>query len=256
MPAVNNGVGTTGFVLGLLALLFAWIPIIGVIGWPLSILGAILSGVGIHQVSAGRADNRGLAVSGAVMSGIALLICILWAAVFGSAVSSAASTAGSHEDVSPAYPAVRQTNPSRVVPQPQDTVDKGQAFPGKKQSDTAVTAGGTVIFDRLAVTSTALRPGDAMFHRTLCTTVSYRNDGAQTARFGTFDFTMQDAKGAIVNPTFFGGGDFLGSGDLAPGGTVRGDVCFEDKAHAKGTYVVLYEPSFFSSDRGAFVNQR
>jgi len=71
-----------------------------------------------------------------------------------------------------------------------------------------------------------------------------------------FDFTMQDVSGAIVNPTFFGGGDALGSGDLAPGGGVRGDVCFEDKANARGTYVVLYKPNMFLSDRGAFVNSR
>lgn len=135
-------------------------------------------------------------------------------------------------------------------------VDAGPSFPGKKPDDQVVAAGGTVTFDGVSITATALQRGDSTFRPTLCTAVSYRNDGARDASFSMFDFTMQDAKGAIVNPTFFGGGDSLGTGDLAPGGAVHGDVCFEDKANARGTYVVLYEPNIFLSDRGAFVNQR
>jgi hypothetical protein len=251
---MRNGMGTAGFVLGLVALLLAWIPVVGVIAWPLSIVGAILSGVGLHRISTRCADNKGLAWTGLITSAVALLICIIWLVAFGAAVSNTPSPTRPYESNPTRSPVTAQAGPA--VPAQRETVDAGPTFPGKKPDDQVVAAGGTVTFDGVSITSTVLRRGDSTFRRTLCTTVSYRNDGARDASFSMFDFTMQDAKGAIVNPTFFGGGDSLGTGDLAPGGAVHGDVCFEDKANARGAYVVLYEPNMFLSDRGAFVNQR
>jgi hypothetical protein len=44
--ARQNGLGTSGFVLGLIGLIFSPIPIVGVIAWPLVILGLIFSAIG------------------------------------------------------------------------------------------------------------------------------------------------------------------------------------------------------------------
>lgn len=85
---MKNGVGTAGFVCGLLGIIFAWIPIIGVIAWPLVIVGLILSWVGLNNAKKGRADNKGLAIAGIVCSAIGLFICIIWASVFASAAST------------------------------------------------------------------------------------------------------------------------------------------------------------------------
>jgi hypothetical protein len=93
-PQPRNGLGTAGFVLGLLALLFAWIPFVGVIGWPLSILGLILSGFGLQRVISRKADNKGLSVAGIVLSAIALLVCILWASAFAGAVGETSASSG------------------------------------------------------------------------------------------------------------------------------------------------------------------
>lgn len=84
-PAPKNGLGTAGFVLGLLATLFAVIPIIGVVAWPLGILGLIFGLVGLSRASNGMATNKGLAVAGAVLSAVALVICMVWVAAFGTA---------------------------------------------------------------------------------------------------------------------------------------------------------------------------
>ncbi|MBS4104908.1 hypothetical protein, partial [Tsukamurella paurometabola] len=54
---------------GLLALLFAFIPLIGMIAWLLSPIGLLLSGIGLAK------SPRGLAIAGMVLSGVALLIC-------------------------------------------------------------------------------------------------------------------------------------------------------------------------------------
>ncbi|GAA2852556.1 hypothetical protein GCM10010472_07180 [Pseudonocardia halophobica] len=112
-PQPRNGLGTAGFVLGLLALLFAWIPFVGVIGWPLSILGLILSGFGLQRVTSGKADNKGLSVAGIALSAIALLVCILWATAFASAVSETSTSSGTVSGAAPTAaagaPAAAQT---------------------------------------------------------------------------------------------------------------------------------------------------
>ncbi|MEJ2854734.1 MULTISPECIES: MmpS family transport accessory protein [unclassified Saccharothrix] len=86
----QNGLGTAGFVLGLLGLLFSFIPIIGLVAWPLVILGLVLGGLGAAKASRGLATNKGLAVAGVVLSAVGLVVCILWVAVFGKAASEAA----------------------------------------------------------------------------------------------------------------------------------------------------------------------
>jgi hypothetical protein len=81
----SNGLGTTGFVVGIVGLVLSFIPLIGVVAWPLVILGIIFSAVGISKAAKGRATNKGLAIAGLVVSVVGLAICILWAAVWKSA---------------------------------------------------------------------------------------------------------------------------------------------------------------------------
>ncbi|WP_181781932.1 DUF4190 domain-containing protein [Pseudonocardia pini] len=252
-PPPKNGLGTAGFVLGLIALVFSFIPIIGVIAWPLSIIGLVLGIVGTHRVSKGEATNKGLAIASIATSVFALLICLLWATAFGNAVDDTRTGAANSTSESQSG---ASNNSAAETATPAGPLNEGPSFPGKKDGDVALPAGGTVTFDGLAVTSTPLRAGDSTFERTLCTTVSYANGGTSTASFSMFDFELQDPAGAILSPTFFGGGKGLDTGELAPGGKVSGDVCFEDKAQTNGVYVVLYEPNMFISERGAFLTQR
>lgn len=76
----KNGFGTASLVLGIVGLPFAFIPIIGVIAWPLVILGLIFGLVGMSRARKGTADNRGVAIAGAICSAIGLLVCVLWVA--------------------------------------------------------------------------------------------------------------------------------------------------------------------------------
>ena len=78
----SNGLGLTGFVLGVIGLVLSFIPLIGVVAWPLVILGIIFSSVGIAKAAKGRATNKGLSIAGVVVSIIGLVVCILWAVVW------------------------------------------------------------------------------------------------------------------------------------------------------------------------------
>lgn len=74
----SNGLGTAGFVLALLGLIFSWVP---GLGWVLWLLGLIFSFVGIFRAP------RGLAIAGLVMSCIALIILIVVVGAIGSLIA-------------------------------------------------------------------------------------------------------------------------------------------------------------------------
>lgn len=86
-PQPKNGLGTAGFILGLVGLVLSVIPFINVIAWPLVIIGLVLSIVGIVRVNKGQANNKGLSITGAILSVLGLIGCIFWTVVIGTAVN-------------------------------------------------------------------------------------------------------------------------------------------------------------------------
>ena len=79
-----------------------------------------------------------------------------------------------------------------------------------------------------------------------CTTVTYVNNTSEAVPYGAvFDWKLQNPQGAAVNATFTGRDDDLGAGELAPGGTVSGEICFE--GYSPGRYVLIFE-EFISLD--------
>ena len=70
----RNGLGTAGFVLGLLGLVFSFIPVVGVVAWPLVVVGLGLGLFGLVRVVRGQADNKGVAIAGVVLSAIGLAL--------------------------------------------------------------------------------------------------------------------------------------------------------------------------------------
>ena len=64
----SNGLGTAGFVLALLGLLFSWVPVFGWIVW---FLGAVFSFCGIFK------SPRGLAIAGLIISFLGLIVLIV-----------------------------------------------------------------------------------------------------------------------------------------------------------------------------------
>lgn len=237
----RNGLGTAALVLGILAVLFAMIPIIGMIAWPLSILGLIFGVIGVVRTRSGKADNKGVAISGTVLSAIGLILCIVWVAAFSNAVATAPPVTGS-------LPASSGSG----------TAQSGGAFPGATSNDIVGNAGDALTIGDMQITATALKPGDSTLGKTLCSTVTYKNNGSTPAQFsGMGDWKLQDPSGAALMTGFAGSTNILSTGDLAPGGTTSGDMCFDrNTSAAGGQFVLLYKPMLsFTSDRGAWLNQ-
>lgn len=88
----SNGLGTTAMVLGIVSVVLAFIPVIGLVAWITSPLALIFGLIGLTK------RPKGGAITGVVLGIIGLLICLLWATIFGAAISGAASTANSTQN--------------------------------------------------------------------------------------------------------------------------------------------------------------
>lgn len=64
----GNGMGTAGFVLALIGLIFCWVP---VLNWILWLLGLIFSIIGMFK------PKKGLAIAGLIISFLFLIIILL-----------------------------------------------------------------------------------------------------------------------------------------------------------------------------------
>ncbi|MGH3939081.1 MAG: DUF4190 domain-containing protein [Pseudonocardiaceae bacterium] len=197
----KNGLGTAGFVLGLLAALFALIPIIGVIAWPMAILGLIFGVLGISRARHGVATNKGLAIAGTTLAAVGLLICIAWVA----ALTDTAENASTDSNRSSAAAAALD---SPGDPSGDSTLPFGQIWTSDN-GNTIVTGTPTV-----GTSDSPMQSGESVIR----VAVTLTNNGQEqwSPVFTTFGGTLN---GAPVQESV-GEGDWLYSTPIAPGASV------------------------------------
>lgn len=177
----RNGLGTAGFVLGLVGLVFSFIPIIGVVAWPMVILGLIFGAVGYSRCRSGRATNKGLSIAAVVLSIVGLLVCILYATAFAKAAKDINTEAnkvatisydagGTSKDAIVTYSTFSDDGSAQGQEQPKlpwhkDVKAKG-LFKGGALTVTAGVSGGTVtckvtVDGVVKKTATASGPGSS-----------------------------------------------------------------------------------------------
>ncbi len=230
---VKKGLAVASLVLGILAILGCLIPILNVVSIILAIIAIVLGAVALVQAKKPGRGGKGLAIAGIILSVLAIIGAIVANVLLGAAVDSVSDSIEEDEAAN---------------------AEAATQFPGATADDVVGQAGETLTVGDITATTTALTPQtDALDASYLCSTVTYVNNGTEQGTFNTFDWSLQDPDGAARTVGIFGDNN-LQSGDLAPGGTVTGDVCFEGAATAPGQYVLLYAGSLFGSERGAWLN--
>ena len=79
----SNGLAVASLVLGILSIVFVWIPFVGLISWILAPVGLVLG-----LVALSKPFGRGMAIAGTVCSGVGLLGCIGWVVLIGAAAAA------------------------------------------------------------------------------------------------------------------------------------------------------------------------
>ncbi|MBP5530716.1 MAG: hypothetical protein J6Y54_01615 [Lentisphaeria bacterium] len=80
--------GVASLVLGIISIVFCWIPFLNWIALILAIVGLILGAVGIN-VNKKNGKPVGCAIAGLVLSIISVVAILLWVLVFAAAVAAA-----------------------------------------------------------------------------------------------------------------------------------------------------------------------
>jgi len=81
----GNGWGVTALVLGIVAVVFSFIPVMGVVAFVLGPLAVVFGIIGATRKFA----KKGVAIAGLVLGVVSIVIAAIWMAVLSAAVSSA-----------------------------------------------------------------------------------------------------------------------------------------------------------------------
>ncbi|MCR6483673.1 DUF4190 domain-containing protein [Amycolatopsis sp. OK19-0408] len=203
----KNGLGTAGFVLGLVGLIFAFIPIIGVVAWPLTILGLIFGIIGTLRAGRGQANNKGMAITGTVLSAIGLVICFIWTVALGAAVSDTANglpTPAAPAAVADAGAAPANAAPTAAAGRHTVLLEVTTAAKSNVQWSSGFTANSQAVLDKGKTWSQSLTMDDLAFTTVTVTPVDYKlGSKANTCKITVDGKTVaENANGVAALCTF------------------------------------------------------
>ncbi|MEE0028349.1 MAG: DUF4352 domain-containing protein, partial [Atopobiaceae bacterium] len=246
----------------------------------IGIIGGVFALIALIGAVRGKHGSKGLSIAGLVLAIVSCAIVLVTQSAYKAAIDKAVdeATSGSKPVATSAANADADKGGSE---EEGDSADKGDAkdagdsadkedSKGKNSSDKDgdatsnddesdsaddtdylnLAVGQTVTLgDGLSVTVNSTSTETASYGDTkvVCINVTYANDGSDNASFNTYDWKGEDANGAQRGPTFFmDSTDELSSGKLSDGGTVTGNIYFEE-----GVTRVLYYSNMFNDSATA-----
>lgn len=221
-----SGLAIAGLVLGILAAVSSWIPIINNFSFVLALIGAVFAVVGVVSAVRGTRGGKGLAIAALVVNVVAIGIVLATQSAMSAAIDEATSS-----------PEVSSVSTSEGASDGASASDQGDAADAQGTTDLAPGASVT-LESGLTVSVDSVETGLANYDGSelIGVQVTYVNNGDEQADYNTYDWKGEDADGAQEYGTYYSEAtDDLGSGTLAAGGTKSGTIYFEG-----GTVKVLY----------------
>lgn len=196
-------------VLGILALIVSWVPIVNNFAFVVGTIGVVFAIVGAIGVFRGKRVGKALAIAALAVNIVSIVVVLGTQSMYSAAIDDAVNG-----------PAATGTSQG-----------------GEQTTDLAV--GTTVELENgLTVTVDSVETGLANYDDStvIGVQVTYVNNGDESASYNVFDWKGEDANGAQESYTYYASAENeLSSGTLAAGGSVTGNIYFKD-----GTVKVLY----------------
>lgn len=210
----TSGMAIAALVLGILAILTSFLPIINNGSFFLAALGLIFAIVGFVGIRKGKKKGNGIAIAGIVLNVISIIVVLATQSMYSAAIDSATN------------------GPEASVTVEAESTESGNSNASASTTDLAI---GTSITteDGLVVSVDGVQAGLKNYNGDAITgiTVTYTNNGSKELSFNSFDWKAEDANGAQRSNAYYSESDNeLNSGTLAAGGTVTGDVYFDGNA--------------------------
>lgn len=243
-PKGTSGLAVAGLVLGIVAILTSFVPIVNNMSFLLALIGLILGIIGFVQTRKGKKTGAGIGIASIVLNILSCIIVLatqsFYGAVLDEAVNNVSTTTGTV--VSSSSQAVSQSADA----QPEASSASSTPAASETSDDTSNLAIGTSVDvgDGLQVTVNSVTGGLKDYDDSSVTQVSvtYVNTGSKNESFNLLDWKAESPQGVQTSTTIYlKGENTLGSGDLTPGGTVSGNVYFDGDVTK-----VLYFDNIFS----------
>lgn len=239
----KSGMAIAGLVLGIIALVSSWIPILNNISAFIALVGAVLAIVGVVGTVRGKHSGKAFAIVAVVINVVAFIIVL---------VMQAATTAALNKAVD--GPGVSSTSTSASADSTSSTTTSDDSADVEQQATTDLAVGTSIDLENgLSVSVDSVDASLTNYDGSIVVGVSvtYTNKGSDSASYNSFDWKGEDANGAQENTTLYSGStedkdDALQSGTLAAGGSKSGTLYFKE-----GTVKILYFGSIISKDATA-----
>ena len=259
----SSGLAIAGLVLGIIAAVTSFLPIINNISFFIGIIGGVFALVALVGALRGKHDAKGLSIAGVVLAVVSCAIVLASQSAYKAALDKAVDKATSGSKPV-ATSTESDSGDDAIAEATKENKAKGKS--GKKAAgDTSPTesdataddkdysslaVGETVTLeDGLSVTVNSVKTGLANYDDSLvtCINVTYANNGSGNESFSSYDWKGEDANGAQRNIAYYSEStDELDTGTLSAGGTVTGNIYFED-----GITRVLYYSNMFNTSATA-----
>ena len=252
-PAVvkqsTSGLAIAGLVLGILAILTSFIPIINNGSFFLALIGTVLAIVGFLGVRKGKHTGKGIAVAGIVLGIASIVIVLVTQSMFSAAIDAA--TPGIKSVGSASASAAASGEAASAASASSSAAQASSSTAASSQSDAkdyqSLAVGETITMKSgLKVTVHSIAGGLSNYNgnELVCVNVTYLNEGSKNASFGPYDWKVEDPDGAQSSMTFFMNGENeLKSGSLSAGGTTTGNIYFDAPAARIHYYANMFDDS-------------
>ena len=197
----------TSIVIGGVALITSFIPIVNNVSFFFAALGIIFGIIGAVGVFKGKKRPKVLAIIALGINVLAIIIVLATQNLYGQAINKAANG-------------------------PQATSNNSQTSTQANE----VKVGETITLEnKLELTVVSVEGGLTNYDGNACTkvTMKYINNGDKEISYNSYDWKAEDPNGAQTSQTIYSNGfmnsnaDNLQSGKLVPGGSVTGSLYFK-----------------------------
>lgn len=216
-PKGNSGLAISALVVGIVSTVGSFVPVVNNVSFFVALvaLGLGIAGIVSTGSKSGK-KGRSFAISGIVLSVVSIAIVLISQSVYVSMFNDFTST---------------MQNGRKPIAQSLSS--------GEKIDYENMAIGESVTLDNgLRVTLESYDVFQPEYSSSVLTRVkvSYTNTGNEKASFNVFDWKAVNTSGVEKSMAAWDDGSGLGSGDLQPGGTASGTVCFMDDDVSKVYY--------------------
>lgn len=227
----NSGTAIAGLVLGIIAIIISWIPIINNFAFFLGFIGLVLAVIGVLATVKKKKSGKGIAIAALVLNILSLIFVLITQSFYGAVVDSIDETLeGSSTTVS-----------SQTDQEDNTTEEETNTHDLTVGTTIEVNGGLSVTVDSIE-TDLVNYDGSSI----VGVQVTYVNNSSESQSYNSWDWKGETSTGSQEYTTYYSEGEEMSSGTLAAGGSKTGFLYFEGD-----TVKILYFSSFLSDDPAA-----